>query len=216
MSSLLENLGILLQKLTWAKILQFSILSVILALGWTYIKMGDQIIDYLKRDKIESRLPPIKKLSDSTIKEINLQASTVPAFIVGTSVVIVNFQKNSKHIVFLSSYNSELESIFSKYNIINIELPAFTQNTAQNSRIVDLINGEFVCDEYTQSGLASEMPDTSKVVQYVCSAGIPPYYGKFVGSVNIYLKRKPTTEEYDQLRVLAKNLSTIVYERELK
>lgn len=216
MSNFIENLGILLQKLTWVKIFQFAILLFILALGWTYYKTSDQVLDYLKRDKIVSRLPPIKKLSDSTIRDINLQASKTPAFIVGISVVTVNFQKNSKYIIYLGSYNSELDSIFSRYNILNLELPAFTQNTAQNSRIVDLINGEFVCDEYTQTGLASEMPETSKVIGYVCATGIPPYYGKFVGSVNIYLKRKPTSEEFDQLRVLARNLSTTVYERELK
>jgi hypothetical protein len=187
----------------------------ILIVGWGYYKMSDQVFDYFKRDKLESKLPPIKKLSDNTIREINIQASKSP-IVIGVSVTTVNFQKNSKYIIFLQAYTSDLENSFSKYNILNLELPAFTQNTIQNSRIVDLINGDFVCDDYTQLGLASEMPESAEIITTVCSTGIPPYYGKFVGAVNVYLKRKPTSEEFDQLRVLAKNLSTTVYDRELK
>jgi hypothetical protein len=79
-----------------------------------------------------------------------------------------------------------------------------------------MINGEFVCNDYSPNILATDIPLSANKIKYICATGIPPYYGRFVGMVGIFLSRIPTADEVDQLRVLTKKLSTEVYEHELK
>lgn len=218
MSDFGENVGILqqfLNRLSWRKLSQLAALIFMVSSTWAVFVARDQIMDYLKRDKIEARSPSFKKLTLETIKEINQSASKAD-IVSGVSVNIVNFQKNAKYIVFMEGYHKDMKDVFSRYSTLELELPIFTQNTLQNRVMVDLINGEFVCNSYTATGLGVEMPDAAKYAVHVCSSGIPPYYGKFIGSVNVFLTRTPTTEEIDQLRVLVKHLSTTVYEKELR
>jgi hypothetical protein len=218
MSDFGENVGILQQflaKLSWIKLTQLIALILIISVAWSAFSARDQIFDYVKKDKLDSHPPAFRQLSPSTIKEINASASKSD-IVAGVSVNVVNFRKNSKYIVFLEAYDKDMKEIFAKYSLQDMELPVFTQSIAQNRLIVDLINGEFVCNSYTSTGLATEMPEAAKYAVHVCSSGIPPYYGKFIGSVHVFLKRTPTVDEVDQLRVLVKHLSTIVFEKELR
>ena len=82
--------------------------------------------------------------------------------------------------------------------------------------MIDLINGEFVCSPFTDTIGSKIIPELAKHIHTVCANGIPPYYGKFLGIVSIYTKRAPLPEEQDQIRSIAKNLSSMIYDNNFK
>jgi len=211
----LKSLGQFLSTLTWEKIAQLIALVIIIVVTWTMYKMSDRLIEYVRQDKIENRAPSMRSLSTSTINDINRTASK-SGIMAGVAVSVVNFQKNTGYLIYINGYTRELKEEFSRHNLNSVELPAFTQNAMQNRRLIDLINGEFTCYDFSTTLLATQMPLLQDKISYACSSSIPPYYGKFVGTVTIFLKRVPTAEEIDQLRVMSNILSEIIYNKELK
>ena len=210
----LSAFGQFLSKLSWTKILQLIVLISVVASTWVVYQMSDQIVNYLKRDKIESRGPVILKLSSKTTEELDSKISKSD-LIVGAIVTMVDFRKNTRSIIYLRGYSTDLQQIFVRHNMASVDLPIFTQNVMQNRHIIDLINGEFSCSDYKDMPYQAYMPETQSLITTLCSASIPPYYGKFVGTVGLFLKRQPRPEEIDQLRVLATQLSIVIYDREL-
>jgi hypothetical protein len=211
----LASLGQFLSTLTWKKIFQFTVLVIIIIITWVIYKTTDQIVEYIRRDKIENGAPKIKTISPKTIHEIDSIASKSD-MVAGIGITVVNFQKNTRYMIYFTGYTRELRQEFIKHNLIVQEFPAFTQNAMQNQRLIDLINGEFNCYDFSTSILLLQIPSLQDKIAYSCVNSIPPYYGKFVGMITIYLKRPPTSEEVDQLRVMSNILSEIIYDRELK
>jgi len=211
----LSSLGQFLSKLTWKKIFQLLVLIIIVSFAWAAFSTSDQILEFLKSDRVFPHDISIKSLSPKTVAEIETLTSKAD-IIAGVNVTVVNFQRNARYIIYLDSRDRELKEIFVKSGIQNVELPVFTQNQYSNKRFISMINGEFVCNDYQPNMLAAEIPQSNTKIKHICATGIPPYYGRFIGLVGIFLNRVPTSEEVDQLRVLTKKLSLIVYERELR
>jgi hypothetical protein len=223
----LKSLLLFLSKLTWKKAILQIVVSVLVISTWIILQFGDQIADFIKgykiidhTDKTIDRIPigpsiVVKPFSKSTIDVLN---NTVNNFdlIAGISVVAIDFQKNSRTEVYAYSNDPNLQKDFSKSEIFGVEHPFFTENQAQNTRFIKMLNGEVVCGPYIDTILSIEMPDSTKYVKAICSTGIPPYFGKFIGVVGLYLKREPTQAEVDQLRIVVKNLSTMIAEKEFK
>lgn len=193
MEAFLEKLlalGQFMSKLTWRKLLQLITLILVLTSGWLIFSLNDQIIGYLKKDKIDSSSPPIVKLTPATIKEMN-QMIVKSDLVAGVIVTMVDFRRNARHVIYIHGYNKELEILLQGYDITNAELPIFTQNTDNNRHMIDLINGEFSCKEFDSMILAAYIPATNKYIDQICSSSIPPYYGKFIGTVGLLLGRHP-------------------------
>jgi hypothetical protein len=99
---------------------------------------------------------------------------------------------------------------------VSAELPLFNDDTINNARMVDLINGEFVCHPYANSIDAIVNPATIPFAHTVCSNGIPPFYGMFSGTVNIITVKAPSPAETSQIREVIRNLALKIYERDFK
>jgi hypothetical protein len=157
-----------------------------------------------------------KQLSEATIEKITA-ATSRSDLVLGSGVTIFNFQKNVRHVIYLGANSYDLNADFNKYNhLLNTESPIFGQNEFYNSKIVDIINGDFICVPYENTPFAQEMPDSIRHAQTLCVHGMPPVFGKLTGTVMFFLKRPPTSAETDQLRIIARDLATYIYDRELK
>lgn len=213
---ILEKLSIfqrILQMLSWKKIGQIATVAFIFIVVLTVYELRDKIHDIPLRIS-GNYTTPIASLSKQSIEMINL-AVTSSELIVGIRIVTVDFHKNTRHVIYSFSDDAALEQIYTKSDTSMI-FPLFTDDVVNNKRIVDLINGEYICDPYPETIGAVTTPTTKAYIHTICANGIPPYYGIFSGIVSISTHRQPTVTEYAQLRELARSMATVIYERDLK
>lgn len=205
-----------LDVLSWTKIAQLSVFLLIVALGWTAYVLRDNILGTFtqtiiqKTDAIIITSIPTKTthVIDNIVRQSDL--------IIGITIVNVNFQRNLRTIVYSSIEDPDLTTEYLQAYGNSQELPLFNSDVTNNKRLVGIINGEFICSPYSETVVGQIHPVTRKYVNTTCISGIPPYYGAFSGIVNIYLKREPTSEEIDQVRVISRNISVLVYESRTK
>lgn len=205
-----------LNMLTWKKIIQMSVFLLILAVFWMTYETRTSIYEFAIQSKLSIKTPVNVKLSKKTISEIiaNVDKSDL---IIGMQVTIVDFQKNRRMVIYTYTDDINIGKIWQEFESKGlIELPVFNSDIQNNRRMVDLINGEFICNPFSETIGAKLSPEAGKYVSTVCANGIPPFYGKFTGLVSVYTKKVPSSEEVDQIRTLTKSLSDAIYERDLK
>lgn len=207
----------LLNTLSWLKLAQLTVLVLVLALAWATYDNRESIYRAASQTRLSKAASlRLTKLSKDTIAEIDLVVQR-SELVVGIQIEVVNFQKNTKTVLYVNIDNSDLKAVYTKYLSSTIsEVPLFNNDTVNNKRLIDLINGDFVCNPYSETLSARLYGDTAKYVDTVCMNAIPPYYGRFLGTISIYTQKLPLPEELDQLRALAKELSLLIYERDIK
>jgi hypothetical protein len=137
--------------------------------------------------------------------------------IVGIQITFVDFQRNVRVVAYSNIDNPQLKELYNKFSINSIsDVPLFNEDEKNNRRLVELINGEFVCYPFKDTLAGKLVPEAERHISVLCANGIPPRYSKFTGIVSIYLSREPTIEELDQVRTLSKMLGTEVYDHDLK
>lgn len=202
-------------QLNWVKILQIFVLVAILLGGWMAFENREALYNLVMSDRL-SQQPVTKKISKATSQEIDSAVSRYD-LVTGIQVVTVDFQKNLRTVMYTYVDSKELGDIYSAYATTALpEYPLFNSDVNNNSRITDLINGGFVCSAYEETLSARILPSTTRYIKTSCGNSIPPFYGKFTGYVVIYLNKVPTRDEVDQIRMLAKNLSAMIYENDFK
>jgi len=219
MAGLVENLAIVqkfLQVLTWRKNVQFLVFILIAGLAYATFENRESIYNFASQAKIAADPPLAKKISKQITDKIDT-AVNKSDLIIGIQITIVDFQKNTRFVIYTSIDDVDLKNIFVRFTDNTIaELPLFNSDVNNNKRLVGLINGEYICNPFIDTIGAKLMPDATKYITTVCANGIPPYYGKFSGIVSVYTRRQPTSEEVDQIRTLSRLLSTEIYERNFK
>lgn len=212
----LHTLQEFLQKLTWGKIAQLVILFFVISSAWIIYESRNDITTFIQNKTHPDRYTPLtKRLSKATTNDLDNIVTKI-SIISAIDISFMDFKTNTRYVVYLATDNKSLKDIYNKYDLTNLAQPLFTNNDEYNRRIINLINGEFICSVYSAKVGDVDMPESSQYISTVCSNGIPPYYGKIIGTISILLKREPTMEEIDELRVLIKNLSIMIYNRDLK
>lgn len=215
--SKIEQIKNFLGVLSWEKILQVTTLIIILIISWATFENRESIYNFVNQKKLSTSRQKNIYLSKKTTDEID-SSVTRSSIIIGVQVVVVDFQSNTRTVVYTYTDNRELMHAYNRYAATNItqEIPLFNSDTANNNRMIALINGEFLCNDFNGSIGAKYAPETVDYIHTICSNGIPPFYGKFTGIISVYLGKKPTAEEVDQVKTLSKKLSSIIYENDLK
>jgi len=205
-----------LSKLTWKKIFQLAILLLVILLAWATFDNREYLYTSLNGPMLPQLSPSNQKLSKHVTDQIN-DAVMRSELIVGIQVTIVDFQRNTRMIIYTNIDNPQLKELYNRYNSGSIaEVSLFDDDEKNNKRLVNLINGEFVCNPFKDTIAAKLVPEGEKYVRTICANGIPPRYSKFAGIIGVYLSREPTPEEVDQIRTLAKQLSSEIYDHDLK
>jgi len=205
-----------LKILTWTKLFQLTMFFVIVGLAIALYETRSIFIEYTKHQRIghyDSPPQVIGKTSKEEIDQIVTHSDLIVAIVVST----VDFQKNTRHIIYKSSDDRNLRKIYDDEDKkLTNDVPLFNNDTINNGRMVDLINGEFTCHLYNNSIDALLIPASIPYANTVCSNGIPPFYGMFSGVVSVITKRTPSATEVAQLREVLKNLASKIYERDIK
>lgn len=219
MSGVIDKLSTVqkfLQALTWKKIAQFTVFVIIVMLTWAAYENRQSIYNSANQSKIPNSSPVVQKLSRESINQIETTVRR-SEIIVGIQIVFVDFQKNTRYVVYTYADSPELNDAYTRFLSGAIaEVALFNEDVTNNKKIINLINGEFVCNPFTDTISSKLIQDASKYVDTMCAGGIPPYYGKFTGFIDVYLSRKPTADEIDQVRTLTKLLGSSIYEQNLK
>lgn len=205
-----------LNILNWTRLIQYLVLLAVIAFAWAVYENKDSIYNFVTNAKLPGVAPVVEKVSSKTAHELKAVVDKSD-LITAIQIVSVDFQQNKRFPIYTYTDNKELESMYKEFIKSSVgDLPLFTDNVTNNKNIVDLIYGEYACYPYKQTFGYKFLPSAEKHISTVCSHGIPPFYGRFSGIVVIYLTREPTPEEYFQVRSIAKELSTKVYEKDFK
>lgn len=205
-----------LNTLSWKKILQFTVFMFVIGLTWSAYETRESIYNFVKQSKLALHAPSSVRLSKRTIEEIKNSVDK-SNLISGIQVTVVDFQKNTRTVIYTYSDDKNVDEINQRFSDSGlIDLPLFNSDVNNNRRMVDLINGEFICNPIQETIAGQLAPDITKYITTVCTTGIPPFYGKFTGIVGVYTRREPTPAEVDQLRNLVKTLSADIYDNDFK
>lgn len=199
----------IVSAITWAKIFKILILAIISILFISAWYFKDTLITNFKSPS-NHRVHNISMSFDikTDIEETIRKENSITAI----RVMSANFQRNVITEVYMYTNSNKLRGIFgnTKNNSI-IELPLFNNDKDQNSRIVRLINGDFVCTTFAESSIRRIVPEVGDEVSDICTIGIPPYYGEFSGVLVIYLKSHPDKNMYQQMFLISRDLSAKIY-----
>lgn len=219
MSGIIDKLSAIqafISGLTWKKNLQLTVFLLISGLAYATFENREAIYNFASQTKISTKPPISKKLSKEITDKIDL-AVNKSELIIAIQVTIVDFQRNIRYPIYTYTDNADLREIYFRFLDNSItELPLFNTDVNNNRRLVELINGEYICNPFEETIGAKLLPEVGRFISNVCANGIPPYYGKFSGIVSIYVRRPPTTEEIDQIRTLSRVLSVEIYDREFR
>jgi hypothetical protein len=219
MSDVAEKISVIqrfLNTLSWKKLIQLVLFFVIIGVAWGAFENRSAIYGALHSSRFAESPTHEYKLSKYSTNAIDSVVNK-SELIVGLQITIVDFNKNTRLIVYSSIDDEALQKVYKAYIEKSVgEVPLFNADANNNIRMSQLINGEFVCNPFEETLAYKLVPDASKTVKSICANGIPPYYGKFTGIITIYLKRNPTETERDQLKVLSKELSVSIFERDFK
>jgi hypothetical protein len=205
-----------LKALSWQKIAQLTVFFFLVGLAWATYENRQLIYNFASQPRLSRHTPTIATLSKTTTDEIDVIVKK-SVLIVGIQVILVDFQRNTRHALYSSIDNVELKATYEAYAQGSFgEMSLFNNDLLNNRRLVDLINGDFVCTPFADTAGAKILPAATKYINTTCSVGIPPFYGKFTGIVHVYTSRQPTPEEVDQIRTMSKNLSSNIFDRDLR
>ncbi len=215
---LIPALKQLLKTVTWVKIAQVTVLFLVFFSAWLTYATRDTIVTYIthrtSKPSITSQAEVFDSVSQTTKNNISAIVNN-SSIINAISIEIFNFNMNSRYTAYMYTDDQQLGNIYLSQHYGLTGDPIFRNSTMYNKRLISLINGEFVCDKYINTDESIDMPDIAPLVKYVCSGGIPPYYGKIIGILNIYLRAQPTDNDIDQLRIAAQTLSTEIYDKDV-
>lgn len=195
------------KALTWKRVLQLFVVVVIAGASVMFWINKDYISGRIKPATFSAEKPPLlvsdkaKAVIDDTLKRIGHMVNTI-------SVVSVNMERNTRRVIYFVTNDIEIERQNDEFvrTHATTDIPLFKVDDAENNkRIIGLINGEIVCATWEKSAASQYLKNVN--VKYTCSVGIPPYYGKFRGTILVFLKAIPDAEETARLRIVMRELS---------
>jgi len=211
----IETAQTLINSLTWRKIVLLT--AFLLILGFSYAVFDNRYAVYEFFRYSKAALPAsVIKLSKSSITEIN-KVVFQSDLVVAVQITLVDFQRNTRVVVYTEVDNPALKELYVSFMAkAPAELPLFNNDIINNQRLVNLVNGEFICTPYADTMSAKLLPQSIPYVKTLCAGPVPPLYGRFAGIIGIYLRREPTPVEAEQIKTLSKNLGLMVYNNDLR
>ena len=191
-------------RISWIKSVIFSFLLLFFIIGYSYIHFkfitnGSFVLNQNVPNRIQMAI-------DSYVN----RSQNVAAI----QVVKVDLQKNVRYIIYTSLKDPVAKKLYVKFisDNITIEVPVFTKNTTHNSRMLSVINHEFLCYPFVDTVSYEMVPEMGKYATTVCSTTVPVESGKFSGFVAVFLSKEPTETEKDFIRIESISIAQLAYE----
>lgn len=206
-----------IKVLSWQKLIQAALFLLLLMLAWGFWENRATIYNSIKVGaRVETDAPLIINLSNGTKSYMDGALNKSKDLVAGIQIVNVNFKKNTRNTSYFFLNDPLLKTTFDAFQASKVaDIPLFTDSEINNQRLINLINGDFICNDYKDTPAGKFMSAAAKNIPQVCAISIPPYYGRFSGFMNIYLLRKPDSEDLVFIRQIARDLSLKIYESDI-
>lgn len=214
----LEKVQSLINSLTWKKIAMFSVLTIIIGFSVAIFENRNAVYNFVSPLWVRDDIPSSKRtLSKNTMDHIDAIVRKSD-LVVAIQVTLVDFQRNTRTVTYTSIDDPGLRGVYAEFekSRVPVEVPLFTADIINNKRVVDLVNGEFICNPYKETIAATLVPESTKYIVTLCANSVPPYYGRFSGILGVYLKREPTKIEIEQIRNVSTTLGLVIFNNDLR
>lgn len=155
-----------------------------------------------------NRDPVVILTKKSLIAHIEKDSTYIPHFL-GMIVLRADIQTNTSQLSHMFMVDTELNRLYTDYfstKIISDKRPLFIKhNDNLNSRMVRLINHEFVCEDYENTDGYLFAP-TARVAT-VCSSAFPVSSIEFNGYVSVFLRKSPTEAELSIIEMIVRDIA---------
>jgi hypothetical protein len=173
----------------------FLLITILVLLGLIFITLN-----------IKNTTKPII-FKNETILSIKKDVIRIKNFI-GIIITSADIQSNKSNVVYYYIVDQMVKDQYDSLNVISNKEPLFLKdNKETNDRIIKLINHEFTCTPYSVVVASKFFPNLENKVKTVCSISVPPSFGNFDGTINIYLSKEPTEDEKELLKVILSDIS---------
>lgn len=207
----------LLQTLSFSKIAQVFVLTLILVLAWFSWSYRTTLYSNARVTAISDvNEPIIIETSLKSQKYIENILARSKDTIAGIQILNVNFTQNSRTTSYFGITDEKLKNAVDYYLARKVSsTPLFNSDVENNKRVVELINGNFICYNFNDTFAAIAYSGARGHISVICSTSIPPYYGQFSGYLNIYLKKPVSVAEVEFMKQLSKEISLMIYENDI-
>lgn len=196
----------------WKLMSIFASLLAIVALAVFTFQQRHFIVNSITGHRLEIKERPrgdLSKESQKKLQEFVDEHSTV----VAVNYAQANFQDNTREYFF---HYSRVKDIDDAWNTTaGQKTPLFTGSAKLNSRVVQMINGQFVCLQTKDSIPGQVHPIMNVYAPITCSVAIPPGYGNFTGWINIYLSKPLSFRQMEALENVAEEMAREIYNRDI-
>jgi hypothetical protein len=124
--------------------------------------------------------------------------------IVGALLSSASIERNTQEILHWYFNDPMLETMylnFINHRPVDTPFPLFIRDDKRNGGISSLLNNEFGCIPFNETLGYRYIPAAGEKIKVVCVATIPPQGGGLKGILLVYLKRPPTEDEKDRIRI---------------
>lgn len=215
LNTLVEAGSKLFQYLTWSRVGMIFALTILFIGVKTFLDNQPTIYTALSVARFAENAiqTPPSEATQASLKAVVDRSTTI----VATEIVQVDFRNNIRDSVWFYSDEPELQAGHQKSQQSKLsESPLFiVGDSANNDRIVNIMETEFVCVEISPD-VIRKIPAAGKYAKQLCTISIPPDYGKMVGWLNIWVTEPIPRNLYAEYKQLARTLSAEIYKRDVK
>lgn len=204
------------QTKTWKLVTLFFILVALSALTYYGWNVPQAVVESFagsgKKINLESSRTPNPSPASKT--QLN-QFVDSKDWILGINVISVDFRQNTRSSTYRYFKEPAIEAEWVEFDASKKVILLFGEDEAANQRLVNLINGQFVCIRTLDVPAEQIIKSLSQHSLATCLAPIPPGYGDFIGFINVFLRRQPTGAEILLLENVTRQISLDIYQRDI-
>lgn len=130
----------------------------------------------------------------------------------------VDLKKNQKNLKFFRVNNEENSPEVAALIVQISRLQPhslFDADPKNIDQMVSMLNNEFKCVGIQDSSLIKILPAINQKFAFVCRMAVPPYFGEFLGYLEIGLTKAPSDYELDALRIEINKIAIELYVRDV-
>lgn len=91
----------------------------------------------------------------------------------------------------------------------------FDYDPKNTEQMVAMLNNEFKCVSTSETHYVRFFPELVPKYPVSCRIAVPPFFGEFAGYITTILTRKPTSSEYDSLKIEMNRIAIETYLRDI-
>lgn len=160
----------------------------------------------VEEERIEGSLYISQKTKDYIEKIVNRTAN-----IVALRITSVDFPKNIRVETYTSISDTAVELLYSNYIENKLaDIPVFGDDPQSTKRVLQLINGDFICVDVTDTLAYKLVPKIAEHTYTVCALGISVYSTEMSGIITLFLEVPPYSLEQEHLFLFAREVAFLV------